>query len=107
MVGPEEEDAAKISAAIQYGLDCVEISSRYRNTYMPPSLLGDKFNLPGNMTTVLARITGSTIKSLEELEKDIENLATAVADQHGGILKHTSVQDIMKKLGSATDVATV
>ena len=107
MVGPEDKDAAKISAAIQLGFKAVEISNRYRNSYMPPALLNDKAQLPGNMAQLLVQITSSTIKSLEGMEKDIQNIATAVAEQHGGTLKHASLQDLMMKLGSAVDVAAV
>jgi hypothetical protein len=32
--------------------------------------------------------------------------ATALAAQHGGVLKHGSVKDIVRRLASAVDVAT-
>ena len=42
---------------------------------------------------------------IEQTDKHIQDIAEAVAQQHGGILKHGSLKDLMNKIGNAIDVA--
>lgn len=52
------------------------------------------------------RLLLSCVKNIiEQTDKYIQDSAQALADQHGGILRHGSLEDLMGKLGNAVDIA--
>jgi hypothetical protein len=49
----------------------------------------------------------SSVKDvIDQIDKHIHDSAAALMVQHGGILKHSSIKDLMSKFGNAVDVAT-
>jgi len=52
------------------------------------------------MLRAIKGVLQSVIVSIHDSDK-------ALADQHGGVLQHASIKDVMNKIGNAVDVATL
>jgi len=64
-------------------------------------------NAVGTRTDPTAAVIPAVLDVIRQVNRDIDESGRALVAQHGAVLQHASIDDLMNKLGKAVDVATV
>ncbi|KAK4239267.1 hypothetical protein C8A03DRAFT_32679 [Achaetomium macrosporum] len=96
---------AAVLPAVQTALKCVETASQYDRTHPPPTSDKD-LELPDADIVLLHSIVkyaSGMAKIMEGVMNSIQNSATAEAEQHGAVLKHAIIRELMSNAAETVD----
>jgi hypothetical protein len=97
----EEMDDQALVLKVEQVLDAVEVHATYKT--VPPASNSTLSPLSEQNYRLVLKCIQGTIGQLDIFSKEFRQ---QVAQQHGGVMKHTGINDMISKIANAIDVTT-